>query len=39
MLPINKFQEKDSSSFITAGIMVVKDLLQVNSLPPLEGFK
>lgn len=25
MLPINKFQEKDSSSFITAGIMVVKD--------------
>lgn len=25
MLPINKFQEKDSSSFITAGVMVVKD--------------
>lgn len=24
-LPINKFQEKDSSSFITAGVMVVKD--------------
>lgn len=25
LLPINKFQEKDSSSFITAGVMVVKD--------------
>ena len=25
ILPINKFQEKDSSSFITAGVMVVKD--------------
>lgn len=25
MFPINKFQEKDSSSFITAGVMVVKD--------------
>lgn len=25
ILPINKFQEKDSSSFITAGLMVVKD--------------
>lgn len=24
-LPINKFQEKDQSSFITAGVMVVKD--------------
>lgn len=25
LLPINKFQEKDSSSFITAGVMVVRD--------------
>lgn len=25
LLPINKFQEKDSSSFVTAGVMVVKD--------------
>lgn len=25
ILPINKFQEKDSSSFITAGVMVVKE--------------
>lgn len=25
LLPINKFQEKDSSNFITAGVMVVKD--------------
>jgi 2,5-furandicarboxylate decarboxylase 1 len=25
ILPINKFQEKDSSSFITAGVMVIKD--------------
>lgn len=25
LLPINKFQEKDSSSFITSGVMVVKD--------------
>lgn len=25
LLPINKFQERDSSSFITAGVMVVKD--------------
>lgn len=25
ILPINKFQEKDSSTFITAGILVVKD--------------
>lgn len=24
-MPINKFQEKDSSTFITAGVMVVKD--------------
>ena len=24
-MPINKFQEKDSSSYITAGVMVVKD--------------
>lgn len=25
LLPINKFQEKDSSNFITAGVLVVKD--------------
>ena len=25
IMPINKFQEKDSSTFITAGVMVVKD--------------
>lgn len=25
ILPINKFQEKDSSTFITAGVLVVKD--------------
>jgi UbiD family decarboxylase len=25
MLPITKFQEKDSSSFITAGVLVIKD--------------